>query len=127
MKLHKQLMNVKEYIQDVVSSIAAEAREKGITIDFQWGFNNHNEANGNDDGSHASNISPRKGSLHSSRRLVVSTRLTGALPMLGGMGAKNRSMRSLGSMISQSHLKKSGNNNNNDAYKYCFSKCFELS
>ena len=29
MKLHKQNINVQEHIQDVVDTIAAEAREKG--------------------------------------------------------------------------------------------------
>ena len=29
MKLHKQLINVQEHIQDVVDTVAAEAREKG--------------------------------------------------------------------------------------------------
>ena len=97
MKLHKQPMNVKDYIQDVVSSIAAEAREKGITIDFKRGFSNNNETSGNDDVSIA-NVSLGKGSLLTSRQVVASNRLYGMV-----MGA-DRSMksvrRSFGSMIS---------------------------
>ena len=90
MKLHKQLMNVKEYILDVVSSIAAEAREKGITIDFKCGF--RDEINGN------ANNTSRKGSINS-RKSNLSLRL---LDMVG----KNQSNLSINS--GRSNEKKSG-------------------
>ena len=38
MKLHKQEIVVKEYIQDVVDTVAAEAREKSISIVLKKGF-----------------------------------------------------------------------------------------
>lgn len=62
LKLHKQLMNVKEYIQDVISSIAAEAREKGITINFKNGFRDEISVYGN---GRSTRNSPRKVSLDS--------------------------------------------------------------
>ena len=83
MKLHKQLMNVTEYIQDVVSSIAAEAREKGITIDFKSGFSN--EINGFDDGNDANSSRLRKGSLLNSRKSKMSLRLSVQLKSINSL------------------------------------------
>ena len=38
MKLHKQEIVVKDYIQDVVDTVSAEAREKSISIVLKKGF-----------------------------------------------------------------------------------------
>ena len=69
MKLHKQLMNVTGYVQDVISSIAAEAREKGIIIEFKKGFGNELCGNDNDG--------------KTSRKLKISQQMSSVAHMLG--------------------------------------------
>ena len=123
MKLHKQPMNVKDYIQDVVSSIAAEAREKGITIHFKRGFSNNNETSGNDDVSIA-NVSIQRGSLHTSRKVVASNRLYGAVQILG-VGV-DRSMKSVRRSVGSIRSNGKGSNLTHNPQPICTRKCLSL-
>ena len=115
MKLHKQLINVKEYIQDVVSRIAAEAREKGIIMKFKRGFGSE-LSDGNDDGSYV-NTSLRKWAQFGSKKSKkVSRQLSGVAQLLGlGKGDRSSVQRSINSAQPSvgskvSHGKKSGKN-----------------